>query len=206
MINDVKRRFTELLNTSELSKVEFKRDQYRFDNDILKSQFIKDILCMANASGDDSYVLLGIQCEKGKPREVVGIYSHHDSSYLEEIVNSIIGEPIQFEYYTLNYMGKECALLHIPPSKAKPHWPKKDYGILKKHVFYTRRSSGNREASIQEIRDMFLGTIHISDIALRKSRSGPHVIDELADFSNDEREAIMNKMLKDIAPKIGGVT
>lgn len=203
MVNDITRLFGELLGSSELRKVDFKRDQYRFDNDILKSEFIKDILCMANAPGDDGCILLGVKAEKGKPRETIGVSQHHDGSDIEQMVNSIIDEPIQFDYHHVNYKGKECALLYIPKSKAKPHWPKKDYGVLRRHVIYTRRSSGNREASMQEIRAMFVETIRISDIAQRKAKSSPYVIDELANYSLDQRKQEMFKILKGIVLKLG---
>jgi len=202
-MNDAERKFNELLNSSEVRKTDFKRDQYRLDNKVLKSDFIKDILCIANAPGDDGFILLGVKAAKGKPREVVGISHHHDGSDLEQIVNSVIEEPIQFEYHSVSYKSKECALIHIPRSKAKPHWPKKDFGVLRKHVFYTRRSSGNREASIQEIREMCISTIHISDIAQRKVKTSAHVVDELSNLNLDERETAMHRMLKIIAPKIG---
>lgn len=191
------------MSSTEVRKVEFKRDQYRLDNEKLKSDFIKDILCIANAPGDDGYILLGVKAEKGKPREVTGISHHHDGSDLEQMVNSVIDEPIQFEYRVVACGGKECAILHIPKSKARPHWPRKDYGILRKHVFYTRRSSGNREASIQEVREMCISTIHISDIAQRKIKSSSHIVDELLSMDLDEREAAMHRMFKTIAPKIG---
>jgi hypothetical protein len=203
MTSNNSRLFNQLLDSTEIRKIDFKRDQYLLDNDILKSEFVKDILCMANAPGDDGYILLGVKAEKGRPRNVAGISQHHDGSDLEEIVTGIIEEPIQFEYQPLTYKGRECAILHIPKSKAKPHWPKRDYGVLKKHVFYTRRSSGNREASIQEIREMCVSTIHISDIARRKTKSSPHVVDELSNLSLDEREPAMHNMLKTIMPKVG---
>jgi len=203
MISNVKQLFAELLKATELQKVDFKGEQYCLDDNKRKSLFVKDILCMANTPGDDGYILLGVKSEKGKPCQIVGVSVYHDSSNLEAIVNSIIEEPIQLEYYPLTYKDKECALLHIPLSKARPHWPRKDYGILKKHVFYTRRASGNREASIAEIREMFLATIRISDIAPRKAKLSPHVLDELGDMDLTDRKIAMHKMLKSIAPKIG---
>lgn len=203
MINDINKLFVELLKSTESRKVDFKSEQYRLDNEVLKSQFVKDILCIANAKGDDGYILLGVKSEKGRPRHVIGISQHYDSSDLEAIVNGVINEPIQFEYYPLNYRSKECALIYIPSSKAKPHWPKRDYGILKRHIFYTRRASANREASIPEIREICLETIRISDIAQQRAKRTAHVVDELADMSLDEREPAMHKMLKSIAPQIG---
>lgn len=205
MIADAKKIFTDLLSLTEVRKVDYKRDQYLLDDKISKSSFIKDIVCIANAPGDDGYILLGVETEKGKPGKVVGISRHYDSSDLEAIVNGLIDAPIQFEYYHLKYQGHECALLHIPRSKAKPHWPKSDYGKLKRHIIYTRRSSGNREASTQEIREMSIETMQLSDIAHRKIKVSPHVIDELGGINLDECKATMYKMLKSLAPKIGWV-
>jgi predicted HTH transcriptional regulator len=125
MTANIKGLFADLLASTEIRKVDHKRDQYLLDNENSKSEFIKDIVCIANAPGDDGYILLGVKSDKGKPREVVGISIHYDSSDLEAIVNGVIDPPIQFEYYPLNYKDAECALLHIPKSKAKPHWPKR---------------------------------------------------------------------------------
>lgn len=200
MIKNVEQLFAELLDTTELRKVDFKESQYRLDNDTLKSNFVKDILCMANAPGEDGYILLGVREE---PREVVSISHHYDSALLEALVASVVEEPIQFEYLPVTHKGKTCALIHIPTSNSRPHWPKKDFSILKKHVFYTRRAAGNREASSSEIREMFLSNIRLSDIARRKAKWSRHVVDELADMDLDDRQLALHKMLKSIAPKIG---
>jgi len=198
MTKNIEEKFADLLGATEVRKVDYKRDQYLLDNEPLKSRFIKDIVCMANAPGEDGYIILGVKSEKGKPPEVVGITNHHDSSSLESIVNGIIEEPIQFEYYPLVYKGKECALLHIPISKSRPHWPKKNFGVLKKHIFYTRRASANTEASFAEIREMFLSSIRVSEAAQRKVKLSRHVVDELADMSLDDRKLAMYRMLKSI--------
>jgi predicted HTH transcriptional regulator len=121
MMANVKELFVDLLALTEVRKVDYKRDQYLLDDENLKSKFIKDIVCIANAPGDDGYILLGVKSDKGKPREGVSISGHYDSSDLEAIVNGVIDPPIQFEYYPLNYKGSECALFHIPKSKAKLH-------------------------------------------------------------------------------------
>jgi hypothetical protein len=197
------RLFTTLLRSVEVRKVDFKRDQYLLSNDHLKSEFVKDVLCIANAPGDDGYILIGVKADKGKPREVVGITAHCDSAYLEAIVNGVIEEPIQLEYYPVVFKGKKCGLLHVPPSKARPHWPKRDYGVLRKHVFYTRRASSNREASFQEIREMFLSTVRVSDVAVKKARTSPHIVDELADLSLDDRADAMRSMFKSVARSLG---
>jgi len=202
MIRNVEQVFADLLVSTEVRKVDYKRDQYLLDNEILKSSFVKDVVCMANALGDDGFILLGVKTVKGKPREVVGISHHYDSSELEAIVNGVIDAPIQFEYYPLKHQGYECALLHIPRSKAKPHWPTRDYGKLHRHIIYTRRSSGNREASTSEIREMYVETMQLSDIAQQKVRTTGHVVDELADKDLDDRRQVMYDMLKGMARKL----
>ena len=199
----MKKLFEALLRSDEVRKVDFKRDQYGLDNERCKSKLVKDILCMANASGDDGYIVLGVKSEKGRPKEVIGIAGHHDSADLAGIVNSVVQEPIQFEYHTIKYKGMECAVIHIPNSIGGPHWSKRDFGVLKKHVFYTRRASGNTEASIAEIRQLCIQTIRLSDAVRQKAKVSSHVIDELATLNMDERECRMYKMLRSVSPKIG---
>ncbi len=195
--------FESLLQSGEIRKTDFKRDQYRLDSEYFKSKFVKDILCMANAPGDDGYIVLGVKSERGKPGEVVGISGHHDSADLAGIVNGVVEAPIQFEYHAIKYKGRECAIIHIPSSIGRPHWSKRDFGILKKHVFYTRRASGNTEASIEEIRQMCIQTIRLSDAVKQRAKLSTHVTDELATLNMDERKSRMYKMLKHISPKIG---
>jgi hypothetical protein len=201
MMKDIGLLFESLLKSAEVKKVDFKGSQYCLDNEILKSQFIKDILCIANSPGGDGYILLGV-IARGHQREMNGISTHHDSAAMEELVASVIDEPIHFEYFPLEYKNNTYALLHIPSSSARPHWPKKDFGKLKKHVFYTRRSSGNAEASISEIREMFLSSIRVTDISRLKPKSTPFIIDEFAKFDVDQRMQMMYKVLKNISTKV----
>lgn len=201
MEKDIRLLFESLLNDVEIRKRDFKGSQYNLDNDILKSQFVKDILCMANASGGDGYIVLGVAAE-GEKRTIVGISHHHDSASLEELIAGVIEEPIHFEYLPVEYEGRSCAILYIPSSSARPHWPKKDFGKLRKHVFYTRRSSGNREASFSEIREMFLSSVRVVDVKRDRRRVTSHIVDELAEFDVGQRTQSMYEMLRNVAPKI----
>jgi hypothetical protein len=49
---------------------------------------------------------------------------------------------------------------------------------------------------------MCIETMQLSDIAHRKVRVSPHVVDELRDMSLDDRQAAMYDMLKSITPKL----
>lgn len=198
---DIKLLFDSLLKNPEVKKIDFKGNQYHLDNEILKSQFVKDILCMANTPGGDGYIVIGVVAQ-GNQRTVVGLSHHLDSATLEELVASVVEEPIHFEYLPLECEGQSCAIIFIPSSKAVPHWPKKDLGKLKKHVFYIRRSSGNREASISEIREMFLSSIRMTDISRLKPKSSLHITDELASFDIKQRTQAMYDMLEKVIPKV----
>jgi len=193
--------FKQLLKRPETKKLDFKSTQYRFDNDELKSLFVKDILCMANTPGEDGYIVLGVAIS-GNERLVKGVSHHIDSAILEELIASIIDEPIQFEYLPVEYDGKNCAILHIPQSKSLPHWPKKDFGKIKKRVFYIRRSSKNSEASKSEIRNMFLSTVHISDFAKNKPKTTKNIIDEFGYLDIDKRFDAMYLALKRTAATV----
>lgn len=197
------RLFEALLQSDEIRKIDFKREQYRLEGEVLKSKFIKDILCMANAPGGDGYIVLGVKSEKGKAREVIGVSNHYDSADLAGIVNGVVEAPIQFEYHAVRYKGRECAIIHVPSSIGRPHWAKRDFGILKKHVFYTRRASGNAEASVEEIRQMCMQTIRLSDIAAQKAKVSRHVVDELVTLNLDARRSRMYEMLNSISREIG---
>ena len=66
----------------------------------------------------------------------------------------------------------------------------------------SERSSRNAEASISEIREMFLSSIRVTDISRLKPKSTPHLMDELLKTDVDQRRQMMYKILKTIAPKI----
>lgn len=58
------------------------------------------------------------------------------------------------------------------------------------------------EASISEIREMFLSTIRVSDVARRRATLTPHVVDELASFDLSKRTQVMYDMLRSIVSKL----
>lgn len=129
MIKNVKELLAELLQGTELQRVDFKRAQCRLDNEALKLRFVRDILRIEGTEGPSYYILLDVKTGRnGSPGEAVSVPDHYDGSDLEPIANCLIDDSIQFEYYPLMYQGNECALLHIPTSKAEPRWPQTDHG------------------------------------------------------------------------------
>ena len=71
----------QLLQRQESNELDFKSEQYRFYTDHLKSQFIKDIVSMANTIRSGSaYILLGVKGRLNLDHEVKGLPHHHDEA------------------------------------------------------------------------------------------------------------------------------
>ena len=64
--------FETVLKSTETRKIDFKQDQYKLDNNYLKSKLVKDILCIANTPEGGGYIVLGVKAENGKPKEATG--------------------------------------------------------------------------------------------------------------------------------------
>src|SRR5437879_5866744 len=77
--------FTALLGHGENEKVDFKREPYRLDNDVLKSKLIKDIASIANTNPPNrpGYILIGVKAwnQGGTPkRDLQGVSEHPDDA------------------------------------------------------------------------------------------------------------------------------
>ena len=154
--------FETLLNESEGQYLDFKREQYFFENsdDRTKSDILKDILAFANAwRRIDAYILIGVEEVKGGRSKVLGISDHLDDHSLQQFVNSKTQKPIEFSYTYFEFEGKQVGVLKIPV-QSRPAYLKQDYGKLKKHVVYIRRGSSTDEAEPEEIAKMGMPLPH----------------------------------------------
>ena len=154
----------ELLNEDESATLDFKRDQYPFDNatDEQKGELLKDILAFANAwRRTDAYILIGVDDVKGGRSTVVGIGSSFDDASLQQFINSKSNRPIVFSYEVFPFDGSQVGIIHLP-LQDRPIYLKKDFGRLKKDVVYIRRGSSTATASPDEIAKM--GTLKIRDM------------------------------------------
>ena len=144
----------QLLTRQESNNLDFKSQQYRFDADKKKSEFIKDILAMANTPRDGSaYILLGVSEMYGKAIDVVGVDEHHDESTLSGIVSGKVRPAPQFSYRQVSCDGKDLGLIEIPNLQpGGPFTPMRDFGSIRKGAFYIRRNSANVEASGDDVK------------------------------------------------------
>lgn len=180
----------ELVNENESSTLDFKRDQYPFDNadDEEKSELLKDIIAFANAwRRTDAYILIGIDEVKTGRSNVVGVTKHLDDASVQQFVNSKTNRPVTFSYEIFLFEGVQVGLLRIP-LQDRPIYLKTSYGKLKQHQVYLRRGSSTAVADPDEVAKMGsvkLGTVtepsaavetnHVKD-ALRKEHEQQNIV------------------------------
>lgn len=95
--------FQQFLYLSEGDSLDFKRDQYKISKstDYEKSEFIKDILSMANAwRKTEAYIILGILENSNKPNELIGLNEHIDDATFQQMLNSKTNRTCHFSYQT----------------------------------------------------------------------------------------------------------
>lgn len=145
-----------LLFEEEGTTLDFKRDQYPFDqaSDEDKSELLKDILAFANAfRRTDAFILIGIEDVKGGRGKVVGVASQLDDAKLQQFVNSKTQRAVTFSYRDAFHDGQPIGIIHLPLQQ-RPLYAKAGYGKVKKGVVYLRRGSSTDEATPDEVAQM----------------------------------------------------
>ena len=156
--------FEELLNEDESSTLDFKREQYPFQNatDDEKSELLKDVLAFANAwRRTGAYILIGVDDVKGGRSKVIGIGSSFDDPSIQQFINSKTNRPIDFSYEVFSFESLQIGIVHIP-LQDRPIYLKKDFGKLRKDVVYIRRGSSTDTASPDEIAK--IGTLKFREV------------------------------------------
>lgn len=142
-----------LLNEDESASLDFKRDQYPFENatDEQKSEMLKDILAFANAwRRTDAYILIGVEEVKGGRSKPVGVSTHLDDAKLQQFVNSKTNRPVTFSYTAFPIDQVEIGII-IVPVQDRPFYLVREYGRLTKNQVYIRRGSSTAIATPDEI-------------------------------------------------------
>ena len=143
-----------LLSRMEDSSLDFKRDQYKLESDQQKSDFVKDIVSMANTPRDEpAYIVIGVVDQNGRAGEVVGISGHPNPVTFQNLVNGRTNNQIQLYYREIGYLGLTVGLFEIPVDRSVvPVMAARDIAGLRTGVTYTRRNAQNALADTTEIR------------------------------------------------------
>lgn len=160
--------FEQLMSQRESSILDFKTEQYKIfkkqcqPNNEKKqtSEFIKDILCMANNPRRGSaYIIIGIKEDpKTLKRDYIGCNEILEEANIQEILKNNITPMVTVEYYPFTYTGDKYIknmyqIYEIKPVKVnEPYKCKKNIdNILDKEKVYCRDGSRNAEADNTQI-------------------------------------------------------
>ena len=150
-----------LLQQEEGPALDFKQDQYPIDKRStpeiradLRSELIKDILAMANASREvTAYILIGVEEIRGGRSRIVGVQDHLDDANLHQLINSKTQRPVEFSYLSFSYKGSDIGVIEIPVQDRFLYLTQ-DYGKLHGNVVYIRDGSSTRTATPDEVIEM----------------------------------------------------
>ena len=133
----------------EITIADFKSEMYRFDIDEKKSEFIIDILSMANTPREDAaYIVIGVKLSNNGSRELKSIVDHCDDADLHEYLNRAGVNPRpEFTYHPVEIDGGRLGIIEIRPAKMGPYLATKDFNKVRADKIYYRDGTQNKIAS-----------------------------------------------------------
>lgn len=149
---------------AEGTKLDFKERPWDLSDPNGKGEFIKDLVAMANASGkgilgdDEGHIIIGVKEFPGVYRPVgVGPEDQTKSPLeerLQQIAESGIEPPLDFEYQVFPVVGYQVAVIAISGTR-RPYCVATNCGQVREGQFYVRRGSTTVIASRDELKAWF---------------------------------------------------
>ncbi len=135
----------ELAARGEGTTLDFKRDDYDWDDGATNSEYAKDLMAMGNTLGPNShpaYVLVGVDNDG----TIVGIAAHRDDAELHQRVQLRLNRTPRFVYYAVEVDGLSVGVHEIQPG-GRPFFPLRDQPPLRRHVAMYRNGTTTDVAS-----------------------------------------------------------
>ena len=145
-----------LLYQEEGPALEFKQEQYLFDNAGvgMKAELLKDILALANSwRPTTAYILIGVKEVKGGRSEIIGVEDHLDDANLHQFVNGKTQRPVEFSYLPFHTEGLEIGVIQIPIQE-RPLFLTRRFASLADNEVLVRDGSSTRVATPDEVARM----------------------------------------------------
>ncbi len=142
----------ELLQQHESEILDFKRELYSLSDDRKKSEFIKDVLAMANTPRKESaYIIVGVDSHNDGSKTYVGVIQHPDDNDLQQAMERAKVDPRpKFVYQPIMVDGISYGVIEIFPEKNDPFVATKDFGKVVAYQIYFRAGTQNKDATTQE--------------------------------------------------------
>jgi hypothetical protein len=112
---------------NESHKVDFKKIEYPLGKDAKKNEILKDFSAFANHLSDDhKFIIIGIQENEDKSKEICGIDNPTDEAKYRQFINENIEPQINFEYNHFYYKDKSISFFKLSDNNNRPYLFKKD--------------------------------------------------------------------------------
>lgn len=176
-----------LLSRAESETLDFKASAY--DLQTSRSDFIKDLLAMANTPRDaPGHIVLGVQWTPESGATIVGLRSQVDDVKLQDALGSDRVQPRpRFTYTPLVVDGKSVGVVEVPVGHDGPYTALKDFGGLQAGVVIYRKGTQNDRALGPELRRIFQwfqsGEVGVPQCA--ENRAWSQLLDAVHHFEAD---------------------
>lgn len=149
MDNDLMLKYIE--NEYENEFLDFKLKPYNWQSQNAKSDFLTDVISLANSSSEgDKYIILGVKVKNNGTREIKGINSNDlvDSAEYQQLVTENIEPTISIELKIVtNSQGLNFGIIRIFNCNNRPYLLKKKYENLESGFIKVRKGSRNSNVS-----------------------------------------------------------
>lgn len=126
--------------------LDFKLKPYEWNNTKSKSDFLSDIICMANSlTVGDKFIILGVKVKPNGERIQQGIDKSKlmDSADYQQLVSENIEPSISIEVKIVSHLNNDYGAIRIFNCNNKPYLLKKKFGDLEQGYIKVRKGSRN---------------------------------------------------------------
>lgn len=137
-------------NEIENEFLDFKLKLYDWSETNGKSDFISDVICLANSNAkEDRYIITGVKVKPNGERIIEGIEPSDakDSAVYQELITENVEPSLSIDFKIIEYDGKHFGIFRIYGCEDRPYLAKKKYGNLESGYIKVRRGSRNTNIS-----------------------------------------------------------
>jgi len=134
---------------------DWKRDM-SWEGDDKKSEVVKDIVAVANGTtASPGFVFYGVDARL--PNPILGMSKSYDDASFQQLLLNKVDPPVEFLYYEVSHGPKVVGVVHIPPSRRRPHIIARDFGKVREGQLLIRRGSSTGAMTQSELLEIFYG-------------------------------------------------
>jgi predicted HTH transcriptional regulator len=142
--------------TPEQAVFDWKSDFVRPTTADTQGELIKDIAAIANAlTSVPGYIFYGV--DPRQPDPIRGISSTYDDARLQQLIAGKVRPAVEFVYYEVVAGTKTVSVVHVVPTRRRPHIISVNVGKIREGQIPIRRGSSTGGATIEDLFQMFYG-------------------------------------------------